>query len=808
MFKNYLKISLRYLLRYKTYTAINTLGLAVGITCCILIMLFVRSELSYDHFNTKADRIYRVWQVEKFQDQEFKNTVSPLPMGPAMQSSFPEVEAMCRIVTSNTLIKINNTSFNENITMVDSTLFRIFDFKLLYGNRNDPFPTQNSVVITPKIAKKYFADAANGYEGALGKSFEMQLGDNKQLFTVAGIAESAPEESSVKYDILFPFTNAKLIFSERMLHSWFNVFGETYVMLRKNVQVPELTKKFQPMLKQQLGEDYGSEEFNMYLQPLTAIHLDNSLPAGIQPISNPKYSYILATIGILILLVACVNFITLSVGRSTTRALEVGVRKALGAERRQLIRQFWGEALLVTLVSVVVGLIITFALINPFNQIINRHLVFQFDPFFILFFVSLIVIIALIAGIYPAIILSGFNPIEVLKGKFKTKDSAGLFRKGLIVGQFIASIVMIICTITIGKQMNYLQHKDLGYKKDQVIIVPTNKRRPEAYSLAQLYKAELSKYPEVLSTCASVYSFSETPWINLGYSDDKKNYHSFQYNEVDASFIETMQIPIIQGRSFQAQNPADTNNSIIVNETLVNEYGIKDPIGKRFGKYSQQIVGVTKDFNYQSLHTKIQPLVLSLKLDTIRRQSSDISFANSPQPRISVRMKAGKVQDNINILKRAWQAVAPNQDFEYHFLDESLASAYEQEQKSATVVKIASGLSIFIACMGLFGLATLTVTRRTKEIGIRKVLGANAAQVVKLLSGDFLLLIVLAALIAFPVAWWVMNKWLADFAYRTGISWWVFAVAAIVSILIAFVTISTQAIKAAWMNPVKSLRTE
>jgi len=562
------------------------------------------------------------------------------------------------------------------------------------------------------------------------------------------------------------------------------------------------------MLKQQLGDDYGSEQFDMHLQPITTIHLDSSLPSGIQPVSNPKYSYILATIGILILLVACINFITLSVGRSTTRAVEVGVRKALGAERKQLIRQFWGEALLVTFVSVVIGLVVAIALLKPFNQVVNRHLIFHLDPLFILYFIALIVVIALIAGIYPAIILSGFNPIEVLKGKLRTKDSAGLFRKGLIVGQFVASIVMIICTIVIGKQMNYLQHKDLGYKKDQVIIIPTNKKRVEAYPLSHLYKIELSKYPEVLGTSASIYSFSETPWVNLGYSDDKKGYHSFQYNEVDASFIETMQIPILQGRSFQTQNPADTNNSIIVNETLLKEYGIKDPIGKRFGKYSQLIVGVTKDFNYESLHTKIEPLVLSLKLDTIARQSNDISFANSPQPRISVRMKAGNVQDNINILKKAWQAVAPNQDFEYHFLDESLGAAYEQEQKSATVVKIASGLSIFIACMGLFGLATLTVTRRTKEIGIRKVLGANATQLVKLLSKDFLLLIVIAALVAFPVAWWAMNKWLSDFAYRTSISWWVFAIAAIVSIVIAFVTISTQAVKAAMMNPVKSLRTE
>ena len=803
MFKNYLKTSLRYLLRYKTYTAINTLGLAVGITCCILIMLFVRSEFSYDRFNTKADRIYRIWQTEKFQGQEFKNTVTPIPMGPAMQSSFPEVEAMCRIYTTNTLIKVNNNSFNESFTMVDSSLFKIFDFKLIQGDGSNPFPTSNSAIVTPKIAKKYF-----GNTDPMGKNFEMQLGDTKQLFTITGIVAAAPEESSIKYDILISYSNERLIFSERMLHSWFNVFGETYVLLRKDVQPASLAKKFQPMLKQQLGDDYGSEQFDMYLQPITTIHLDSSLPSGIQPVSNPKYSYILATIGILILLVACINFITLSVGRSTTRAVEVGVRKALGAERKQLIRQFWGEALLVTFVSVVIGLVVAIALLKPFNQVVNRHLIFHLDPLFILYFIALIVVIALIAGIYPAIILSGFNPIEVLKGKLRTKDSAGLFRKGLIVGQFVASIVMIICTIVIGKQMNYLQHKDLGYKKDQVIIIPTNKKRVEAYPLSHLYKIELSKYPEVLGTSASIYSFSETPWVNLGYSDDKKGYHSFQYNEVDASFIETMQIPILQGRSFQTQNPADTNNSIIVNETLLKEYGIKDPIGKRFGKYSQLIVGVTKDFNYESLHTKIEPLVLSLKLDTIARQSNDISFANSPQPRISVRMKAGNVQDNINILKKAWQAVAPNQDFEYHFLDESLGAAYEQEQKSATVVKIASGLSIFIACMGLFGLATLTVTRRTKEIGIRKVLGANATQLVKLLSKDFLLLIVIAALVAFPLAWWAMNKWLSDFAYRTSISWWVFAIAAIVSIVIAFVTISTQAVKAALMNPVQSLRTE
>jgi putative ABC transport system permease protein len=803
MFKNYFNIAVRQSMRYKTYTIINILGLAVGVTCCLLIMLFVKSEFSYDHFNSKSDRIFRVWQDEKYNGENFINVVTPIPAGPAIQNNFPEVESMCRIYTTNTLVKLGNNSFNENITMADSTLFTMFDFKLLQGTRNNPFPTSNSTVITPEIAKKYF-----GTTNAVGQHFEMQLGDEKEWFTVAGIAEPAPEESSIKYDILISFANDKIVFRSGMLHSWFNIFNETYVLLRKDANAGNLQKNFPSMLKQQLGNDYGTEQFDMYLQPLTDIHLNDSLPTGIASVSNPKYSYILGAIGVMILLVACINFITLSIGRSTTRALEVGVRKALGAERKQLIRQFWGEALFVTMISVVIALAAAYFLLQPFNGLINRNLIFQFDPLFILFCILLIAVIALIAGVYPAIILSGFNPVEVLKGKLSLKNNTGFFRKALIVGQFAASIVMIICTMIIGEQVNYLQNKDLGYNKDHIIIVPTNKKRADGYALAQLYKNELLKYPQVQSVSASTFSFEETPWANLGYTDKNKQYHSFQYNEIDASFIQTMQIPILMGRSFQPNNSADTNNSIIVNEAFVKEYGISDPIGKKFGNYSQQIIGVMKNFNYESLHSDIKPLVLSLKFDTIARQSENVSFANSPQPRISIRMKAGNLQTEINTLKKAWQVVAPNQDFEYHFLDEKLASAYEQELKSAVVVKIASALSIFIACMGLFGLTILTVNRRTKEIGIRKILGANAFQLVQLLSKDFLMLIIIAVLIAFPLAWWAMQSWLSDFPYRVSISWWAFAVAGIASMVVAFATISTQALKAANANPVKSLRTE
>ncbi len=803
MFKNYFKIAWRYLLKYRQYSIINIMGLAVGITCCILIMLFVRSEFSYDRFHSDSNHLYRVWQHEKADGQDFINTVTPIPMAAALQSTYPEVESTCRVYLFNSLIKLDNISFNENITMVDSTFFQMFDFQLLQGSKKNPFPTSNSIILTTATAKKYF-----GNLNAIGKTIEILLGDEKTLFTVSGIAERSPEESSIKYDILIPYNNAKFVFNPRMLHNWFNIFNETYVLLRNNVKAADLEKKFPAMMKQQLGENYGKEEFTVHLQPITNIHLNTSLPAGIQPISDPKYAYILATIGILILLVACINFITLSIGRSTSRALEVGVRKALGAERKQLIRQFWGEAMLMTLIAVVVGLAIAFLLLQPFNRLIERNLVIHFDISFITFCLLLIGLIGLIAGIYPAIILSGFNPVEVLKGKLNLKNNAGFFRKALITGQFVASIVMIISTIIIGRQMHYLQTKDLGYNKEHVIIVPTNKNRKDGFALSELYKNELQKHPGVVDVSAAAFSLAETPWATLGFKDSKNIYRDFQFNQVDPYFIGAMKIKMTKGRSFQPDNKADYNNSVIVNEALVKEFGLKNPVGKKFDIYSQTIIGVMKDFNYESLHTSVKPLVLSLNGDTIMRQSSDVSFEISPQPRISVRLKPGDLSSQINMLKQAWQSVAPNQDFEYHFLDEALASSYKQEQKMSIIVKLASVLSIFIACMGLFGLATLMVVKRTKEIGIRKVLGANVGNIIKLLSTDFIWLVVIAAIIAFPVAWWAMHQWLADFAYRIGISAWVFFIAAMTAIVIALATVSMQAIRAALSNPVNSLRSE
>ncbi|HLX92691.1 MAG TPA: ABC transporter permease [Puia sp.] len=803
MLKNYLKVALRNLWRHKAFSVINIMGLAVGVTCCVLIMVYIRSEFSYDRFHEKASRIYRLWQYEKADGQEFINTVTSIPAGPAIKDGFPEVQAYCRVYAFNGMVSSGIDSFNEALTMVDPSFFGMFDFALQQDSREAPFANPSFAIITPSIAKKYF-----GNKNPVGKNIRIHLGDASQLFTVAGIAGPAPEESSIRFDILIPWSNEKLVFQPRVLHNWFNVFNETYLLLGDRTKKEALEKKFPTMMREQLGAEFGHEEYDLHLQPLASIHLDRSLPSGIRPTSDPKYSYILGTIAMIILLVACINFVTLSVGRSTTRALEVGIRKALGAARKQLIRQFWGEALLVTAVATFIGIILASLLMPVFNHLVNRNLSFHPDWLFILFYVLLAGLTGLIAGIYPAIILSGFNAVEVLKGKLNLQNGSGLFRKALIVGQFAASIVLIISTVVISDQMEYLNHKDLGYDKDQLVIVPTNRNRMLGYPLARLYLQELSRYPQVAEATVSTFSFAETPWATLGYADSKKQYHSFEYNEVSHSFTDAMKIRIISGRSFQEDNTSDPNNSILVNEALVKEFGIKDPIGKKLGNYSQTIVGVMKDFNYESLRSEIKPLVLSEKFDTIARQSSDVSFANEPQPRVSVRMRPGNLQENISVLRKAWSAVAPRQDFEYHFLDERLAHAYEQEQKSATVVRIASGLSLFIACMGLFGLATLTVTRRTKEIGVRKILGAGVPQLVGLLSRDFVVLVLAGSLVAFPLAWWATHSWLSNFAYRTTVSWWIFPLTALASVMVAILTVASQAIRAASENPVRSLRNE
>ncbi len=804
MFNNYIKVALRYLSRHKGYTLINISGLAVGIACCILIMLFVRSEWSFNRFHAKVERIHRAWLEEHYQGEIFRNTVTPIPLVPVLQAGLPEVEAACRVASINPAIKYGNNIFNDDVNMVDSTFFHVFDFPLLEGAIKNPFATSNSIVITKTAAKKYF-----GNNTAIGKTLELQLGDDKVLFTVTALAKDPPLESNIQFDMLIPFSNAPFIWSEQTRTSaWSNVSVASFFLVKEGASIAVVNKKIASILQQLVVKNYKAGEYNVRLQPLKDIYFNTTLPETLTGYSNPKYSYILGSVGILILLIACINFVTLSVGRSTTRALEVGVRKVLGAERQQLIRQFWGEALLLTLFSFIIGIVLAILFLKPFNALANRELVFGVDAFTVLFYFVLVLVIGLIAGIYPAFVLSGLKPIQVLKGKLQSNGNMGMFRRALVVGQFAASIIMIISTITVGKQLKYLQSKDLGYNREHIVIVPTNKPPGEGAALARKLKTELQKAPQVISSTSSLYSMANYGWMSLGYTDENRAFRQFRFNIIDTDFIETMGLQIVKGRNFSKNNPSDSN-TIIVNETLVKEYGWTDPIGQKLpGEYQQQVIGVVKDFHFESLHTNIKPAVLSLKADSIFSASSDVSYSTSPRPRVSVRLRGGNLEENIATLRTAWKAVAGDEDFEYTFLDEALGAAYQQEQRLGNIVQYASFLSIFIACLGLFGLATLVVVKRTKEIGIRKVMGANVSHIVSLLSKEFIVLVGIASLIAFPVAWWALSKWLQDFQFRIAIPIWIFLVSLLVTMIIALVTVSVQTVKAALANPVNSLRSE
>jgi len=802
MLKNYLKVAFRYLSKHKGYTFINTLGLAVGIACCILIMLFVKSELSFDRFHSKADRIHRAWLEEHYQGEILRSMVTPLPLGPVLQAGLPEAEATCRMGTLRPPVRLNNNTFNDPVGIVDSNFFQVFDFELVQGNIKNPFPNKNSIILTEDISKKYF-----GNTNPLGKNLELTLGEDTLLFSVTGIAKNPRLESTIQFGMLIPFSNAVHVWSENArTKAWSNVSVETYVLLKKGTPVSQVDPKIASIMNPLVANNYKPGEYIVHLQPMKDLHFGTTLPDEVEKPSDPKYSYILSTIGILILLIACINFVTLSIGRSTTRALEVGVRKVLGAERQQLIRQFWGEALLLTVIATLIGIGLALLFQQQFNQLANRELALSFNGFTLAFCLALMLIIGLLAGIYPAFVLSNFKPIEVLKGKLRA-GNIGFFRRTLIVGQFVASIVMIIGTFSIGKQLDYLQNKDLGYNKEHVVVVSTNKPRRDGNKLAQLFKSTVQKNPKVIATTTSLFSMAEYGWMNLGYVDDKELLRQFKFNAIDVDFVPTMNLKVVAGRNF-SKDPADSNY-VLVNEAFVKEYGWKEAIGQKLpGKYEHTVVGVVKDFHIESLHSPIDPVILAIKPDSIFSRSSDVSYDAPPRPRISIRFSGGNLEENIEFLRASWKSVAGDLEFDYRFLDDALNVAYQQEQRLGKMVKYASFLSIFIACMGLFGLATLVVIRRTKEIGIRKVLGADISRIVLLLSKDFVVLVIISSLIAFPIAWWALNTWLQDFAYRIDVPWLTFIAAAFLALVVALLTVSIQAIKAAIANPVKSLRTE
>lgn len=813
MLKNYLKIALRNLLKYRLYTFINLTGLAIGIAACILIMLFVKDEFSFDQYHEKGDRLYRAWVKEKYEGEVFVNTVTPFVLGPTLKADIPEVEGMSRMAAFQDVVKRGDFADDESVTMVDPAFFSMFDMPWKQGDPQQFGKSLSEVVLSEESAKKYFGDA-----NPIGQNLSIQLGDQESNFLVSGVLEKQPRNSSFQFALVIPFGNDKTLFRERMLQSWFNIMVETFVMLPPETDTAQVVAKFPAMMQKALGEDYEEGGYTVHLQPFTDIHLNPDMAVGLLPASDPQYAYILLAVAILILLIASINFTTLAVSRSLSRAMEVSVRKVVGARRMQLMAQFWTEAILIAVVALVLGVFLADLALPIFNTFAQRELELSFSAGAISFWLGIALMIGLISGAYPALILSGMPPIK--SNDLSAGKSRNWLLRGMVGFQFVLSIFLISSTLIMQKQLNFLQNKNLGYQKDHAVVIPYNANRGADQRFSEVYYAAeqevkraqeaLAALPEVKSVTRSGYTLAEQGRMQLGHVTEAGQFRRLNVNPVDYNFLETMGMKLTQGRFFSEENGSDKTVGAVVNEAMVKAYGWENPLGQSLPKPWQniQVIGVVKDYHFASLHTKIEPLVLVLDPLPMLVAASDVNWSRQPIQHLTVMVDGSQVTAAIKAIEKTWAATLPSQPFDFSFIDEVLAQQYEQEKRMGQIMQIAAFLAIAIACLGLFGIVAISVARRTKEIGIRKILGASVGDILLLLSKNFALMILVAMVFAFPLAWYFMSDWLTDFAYQINIGWVSFVVAGLLSLLIGLLTMSYLAVRAARSNPVKALRYE
>ncbi|NUO80604.1 ABC transporter permease [candidate division KSB1 bacterium] len=809
MLKNYLKIALRNLVRQKLYTFIIVFGLALGVACCLLILLFVEHEWSFDKFHAKQDRLFRAILAEHKTDGGVQHQAyQPMPLAPTLADEFPEIERGMRVFTGGGSVSYEDKHFAESFIFVDPAFFEIFSFPLLQGDPVKVLAEPNGIVLTQRMAEKYF-----GEEEAIGKQLLTKNWRGQVEVIVTGIAENPPDNSSLQFDFVMHITKHPNY--ERNLTRWTNFNGSVYVLLKDGAARETLESKFPAFVTAHWGDMRKREQergaiakredaLQLRLQPLTAMHLDTSVGSAHEPVSNPMYAMILAGIAILVLAIACINFITLALGRSTSRAREVGMRKVLGAFRRQLVRQFGGEALLLSALALVLGLVLAELFLPVFRQFTQKELALQqlFGGWALLAVLGLLPLIGLLAGGYPAAFISRFQPATVLKGGLKLRQKT-FFTRALVVFQFGLAIFLIVCAIFITRQQQFIASRNLGYNPEHVIAINSfgGASGDGSQKMLRLREA-LAAYPQqVLSVTGTSAAFNKG-WDLNSFDHEGVERSAFIFG-VDYDYLDMLGIKLVSGRNFSRELQSDLINSVIVNENFVREYGWQEPIiGRRLSGWNDEkipggptVIGVVQDYHFLSLHRRIQPAVLLM----------DPDFGIND---ILVRVSATHIPATIKLIEEKWRTLAPNTPFDFTFVNEDLQRQYETDQRWQKIISYSTVFAVLLAGLGLFGLATLAATSRTKEIGIRKVLGASVARVVTLLSREFAILVLLANLVAWPLAYFTVGKVLQNYAYRIDMSWWVFTLAGGMALLIALLTVSLQALKAALANPVEALRYE
>ena len=798
MFKNYFKIAWRTLKKNKLYSFINIIGLTIGITSCILIGLYIGHELSYDRFHKNADRIVRVTMEYSSGGTVGKYAYTGTKVGPQFRRTFPSVDAFVRTFKFPRVVAYRSKIFDEpNFLYADSSFFRIFSFRLLKGNPASVLRAPNQLVITESMAKKYF-----GNEDPVGKVLRVA---NDKDFMVTGVVQDIPGNSQMHFDFVASFDPVP---SER--EDWWTANDVTYLLLNRAEQIGELQEQVTAYMKtpevRREAREEGSDYLTYHLEPLKQVHLYSALN-GFEPNGNITYIYILGAIAILILVVACVNYTNLSTAQAAGRSGEIGIRKVLGASPKQLFIQHLGESALITFISLLLAVLLSIELLPIFNRLSDKSLTASvlFHPLPLFSLLALGAIVSMLAGSYPAFILSNEKLAGILKSGFSLSNSGGGLRKGLIILQFVISVFLIVSTIVILQQLHFIQNKKLGYDKDHIIVLPVDYQMHRDY---EAIKKEISRFPQVLSVGGAHESPTFVQWGDGIVADNgvTKKELPITCIPADLDFVKTMNMQMIAGTDFTmadmykmdtSGNNKNFRYSFILNEAAVKAIGWKprEAVGKTIVKYFPgTIKGVVKDFHFASLHEPITPLAIFLDTQWISRMFVKISGKDIP--------------GTLNFLHTLWKERVPYRPFEYHFLDEDYNALYKVEMRTSQLFTAFSAIAILLACLGLFALTAYNTVQRTKEIGIRKVLGASIFGIAGLLSKDFLKLVMIASIIAFPLAWWAMHQWLQDFAYRIDIQWWVFVLAGIVTIFIAILTVSFQAIKAALSNPVESLRTE
>ncbi|HZX11714.1 MAG TPA: ABC transporter permease [Acidobacteriota bacterium] len=792
MFINYIKVAIRNFSRQKIYSFINIAGLALGMGLSILIFFYIQAELSYDRFNEKADRIYRVAE-ESSQDGSTVSHANIFPIiAPNLVKEFPEILSAVRFEKDpRVLVSLNEDKFIENrFFYADSSFFDIFSFPLIKGNPetalNDPY----SLLLTEKTAKKYF-----GEKDPLGQTLNI---NNEYDYIITGVLKNIPPNSHIKFDFLSSMSTLEAQ-DQNYGKIWGSMSAYTYILLAPGSSPQEIEEKFPDFIRKHCNQK-AALSWKFFLQPLTSIHLRSHLNYELEANGDIKYVYIFSAIALFIIIIAGINFMNLSTARSSKRAKEVGIRKVLGAVRPQLAKQFMAESIIMTVAAVPFSLLLVEFLSKSMHSFFGDQLNVNYwkNPLIPLGFFILVLFLGLFSGSYPAFFLSSFSPSSVLYGRIKSGVKGRLFRKTLVVFQFSISVFLITGTLIIHDQLNFIQNQELGFDKENVLFIPVNDPAVKKNFLP--FKTKLLQHPDVLNVSASTSLPSIAPGVGAYVPQGLSEEDAFIVRHLlcDYDFIRTYGMKVKQGRNFNQAISTDQKQALILNETAANHLGWDDPVGQiltnRIGKY--QIIGVVKDFHFRSKHQKIEPLVLSLIPD-----NRYIYYA-------SLRISGQNIKRTLNSIKDTWRSMAPTRPFQYFFLDNEFDQLYKSEMKTSRLFDFLTVMALFIACLGLFGLASYTAEQRTKEMGIRKVLGASTSHIFYLLSGEFIKWIILSSLIAWPLAYYFMSQWLNNFAYRINLTPLIFVFSAAAALLIAVLTVSFQALKTARSNPAESLRYE